>query len=169
MKNYVIGFLVVCLFVMGSFLYKVSKTPVLDKFPIEQPAEKNISGEPPLYIFIFFSRNNCQVCLEAIKVLNELPSPFVVTGIAPGEELEEETVFRSTTGAAFKLVRLKELYKRFNPHYLPTIFGVSSSGRILFILPGVPGQGEYLNNFLVEFYGKSIELLIHDSGKIHRK
>jgi thioredoxin-related protein len=160
LKNYVIGFLVVCLFLMGTIFYKISKTNVLDKFPIEHPAEKNIVGEPYFYIFIFFSMNNCHVCMESIKVLNELQPPFIVTGIVPGNELESEKELRSTTGAAFKLVRLNDSYKKFNPHYTPTIFGVSGKGNILFILPGVPGQKKYLYNFLVEFYGKSIELLI---------
>jgi thioredoxin-related protein len=149
---------------MGTLLYKLSKTTALDKFPIEQSAEKSIAGEPHFYIFIFFSINNCPVCLESIKVLNELKSPFIVTGIVPRNELKKEKEIRSATGAAFKLVSLKESYKKFNPHYAPTIFGVSGKGHILFILPGVPGQKEYLYNFLVEFYGKSIELLIPDSG-----
>ena len=166
MKNYVIAFLVVCLVVVGTFFYKVSKAPTLNGFPIEQPAPKNNGGEPPFYLFIFFSRNNCQNCLEAIRVLNELPSPFVVTGIVPVEELENEADLRGTTGASFKLVSFKESYKKFNPYYAPTLLGVSGKGRILFVLPGVPGQEEYLNNFLVEFYGKSIELLIHDTGKL---
>ncbi len=166
MKNYVIAFLVVCLVVMGTFFYKISRAPVLNGFPIEQPAPKNTSGEPPFYLFIFFSRNNCHTCLEAIRVLNRLPSQFFVTGIVPVEELENEAELRGTTGASFKLVSVKESYKKFNPHTAPTIFGVSGKGRIRFVLPGVPGQEEYLNNFLVEFYGKSIELLIHDTGKL---
>jgi len=164
MKNYVIGFLVVCLVVMGTLIYKLSKTNVLDKFPIEQSLEKNISGEPNFYIFIFFSIKNCSVCLESIKVLNELQSPFIVTGVVPENELKNETEIRSATGATFKLVSFKESYKKFNPHYSPTIFGVSVKGDILFIIPGVPGQKEYLYDFLVEFYGKSIELLIPDDG-----
>ena len=77
-----------------------------------------------------------------------------------GIKFESEKELRSATGAAFKLIQFNDTYKKFNPHYAPTIFGVSSKGNILFILPGVPGQKEYLYNFLVEFYGKSIELLI---------
>lgn len=163
MKNYITGVMIVCMTVMGTFLYKASKTPVLDGFPIDWPAKKNTSGEPLFHIFIFFSRNNCPVCLESVKVLNQLQSPFIVTGIVPGNELENESEIRSTTGAAFKLVSSRDSYKKFNPHYQPSIFGVSGKGRILFILPGVPGQAEYLDNFLVEFYGKSLEILIHDS------
>ena len=75
---------------MGTLLYRLSTTTVLDKFPIENPAEKNIVGEPNFYIFIFFSMNNCHVCMESIKVLNKLQSPFIVTGIVPENELENE-------------------------------------------------------------------------------
>jgi thioredoxin-related protein len=164
MKNYVIGFLVVCLIFMGTLIYKISQNNVLEKFPIEQSAEQSISGEPNFYIYIFFSINNCSVCLKSIKVLNELQPPFIVTGIVSENELKNEIEIRSATGATFKLVSLNESYRKFNPHYAPTIFGVSVKGHILFIIPGVPGQKEYLYNFLVEFYGKSIELLIPDSG-----
>jgi hypothetical protein len=163
MKYYVIGFLIVCLVVMGTFYYKLTKTPVLDRFPIEHKVEKTKSDEPPLYIFIFFSRNNCPVCLEAIQVLNELPSPFVVSGVVPVKDLENEGEFRNATGATFKLIPFKDIYKRFRPHYFPTIYGVSGLGRIFFILPGVPGEREYLKNFLATFYGKSMDLLIPES------
>ncbi len=160
MKNYVIGFLIVCLIVLGSFLYKVSKNPVLNGFPVEYSSSKDNGDEPHFYLFIFFSRNNCHTCLESIQVLNKLPPPFVVTGIVEGKELTDEVEFRKATGATFKLKHFSETYKKFNPHYAPTIFGVSGSGRILFVLPGVPEQKSYLYNFLVNFYGKSIELLI---------
>ncbi len=163
MKNYVIGFLVVCILVMGTFLYKVVKTPALERFPIEQTAEKNQGGEPPLYIFIFFSSNNCPVCMEAIHVLDELKPPFFVTGIVPGDELDNENQLRQSTGAGFKLIPFSEIYRRFKPHYVPAIFGVTGSGRVLFVLPGVPGEKKYLYDFLVNFYGKSLELLIADS------
>lgn len=163
MKNYIIGLLVICLAVLGSFLYKTSISPVLERFPIEQVMVKKTGGEPPLYLFIFFSRNNCQVCLESIQVLNQLPPVFVVTGIVPVEELKNEVEFRKTTGASFKLIAFNKTFKKFSPHYAPTIFGVSGSGRVLFVLPGVPEQKDYLNNFLVNFYGKSMELLIQYS------
>jgi hypothetical protein len=160
MKNYFIGFLVVCLMVLGSFFYKVSRTPALKGFPIPPSVIKDSGGEPSLYLFIFFSRNNCHTCMESIQTLNKLPSQFVVTGIVPGGELEDEKDFRSATGATFKLNALSGTYKRFTPFYAPTLFGVTGSGGILFVLPGVPEQDNYLHNFLVEFYSKSIELLI---------
>jgi hypothetical protein len=78
--------------------------------------------------------------------------------------LKNEVDLRNTTGAAFNLTSIKESYKKFIPHYKPTILGVEGSGKILFVLPGVPGEKEYLYNFLTNFYGKSLELLIPDSG-----
>ena len=103
--------------------------------------------------------------MEAVQVLNKLSPPFVVTGIVPDEELKQENDFRKATGATFKLLPYNTGYKKFNPHYTPTIYGVSASGRVLFILPGVPEQKDYLANFLMNFYGKSIELLIPSSGE----
>jgi hypothetical protein len=65
-----------------------------------------------------------------------------------------------SAGAAFKLIGFKKAHKRFNPNYTPAIYGVSGEGKILFILPGVPGESKYLYGFLVSFYSKSVELLI---------
>ena len=141
-------------------MYKDSKTPILRNFPIENNTGKINSGEPPLYLYIFLSRNNCPDCLDAIQVLNELPPTFVVTGIVPVSDLKNETDFRNTTGAAFKLTGFKNAHKRFNPNYTPAIYGVSGGGKILFIIPGVPGENKYLYDFLVNFYSKSVELLI---------
>jgi len=88
----------------------------------------------------------------------------VVTGIVPTSELKNETELRQISGATFNLIAYKSFYKKFNPNYTPAIFGVGSNGKILFVLPGVPGEKEYLYNFLSNFYGKSIELLLPPSG-----
>jgi len=94
-KNYVIGFLAICIAVLLSFQYRDSKIPVLGNFPVENKAEKITSGEPPLYLYIFLFRNNCPDCLEAIQVLNKLSTPFIVTGIVPMSELKDEAGFSS--------------------------------------------------------------------------
>ncbi len=158
-KNCIIGFLLVCIVVIFSFIYKDSQSLTLGKFPVENQPRINAPGEPPLYLYLFFSRRHCSVCLEAIEVLNELPPQFVVTGIVPAGELNNEVDFRNTTGATFDLVIFKESYRRFTPHYAPAIFGVKGNGDILFILPGVPGEKKYLYDFLSEFYSRSIEVL----------
>jgi len=160
MKNYIIAFLAICVVVVLSFMYKNAQHPVLSEFPMEHTLKNVKNQEPRLFLFIFFSRHNCHTCLDAIEVLNVLPPQFVVTGIVPGEELENETDVRDTTGATFKLVNGKDVYKRFMPHYTPTIYGVNSAGKILFVLPGVAGAKSYLYDFLTNFYGKCIELLL---------
>lgn len=160
MKNSIIGFLAICVIVVLSFMYKASKSPILGKFPIENELKNISTDELPLLIYIFFSRHSCPNCLEAIHVLNELSPPFFVTGIVPGEELKNEVELRKTTGAAFNLVGFNESYKKFTPHYMPAIFGVGRDGKILFVLPGIPGENKYLHEFLINFYGKSVELLI---------
>lgn len=160
MRNYIIGFLIVCLMVLGSFFYKTTKAPILNGFPIDQRADTDESGQPPLYLYIFFSRNNCHTCLETIEALNKLTPPLFVTGIVPGNELKNESDLRKVTGATFRLIPFSTGYKRFNPHYAPTLYGVSGKGAILFVIPGVPEQKTYIYNFLVNFYGKSIDHLI---------
>ncbi len=163
MKNYIIAFLAICVVTVLSFMYKNFQNPALGEFPMEDTLKEVGDQKPRLFLFIFFSRQNCHTCLEAIEVLNELPPQFVVTGIVPGEELENETDVRSTTGATFKLVVGTGGYKRFMPHYTPTIYGVNGTGKILFALPGVPGAKAYLYDFLTNFYGKCIELLLPKS------
>ncbi len=163
MKNYIIGFLVICIALLASMLYKDSKKPVLDRFPMERKASNRQPGnpdEPQLFLYIFFSQANCHVCMEAIEILNHLPSQFPVAGIVPWKELENETQLREKTGAKFDLIPFKKSYRPFVPNYSPSIFGVARNGKILFVLPGVPGEGDYLYNFLTEFYGKSLQYLI---------
>lgn len=158
-KNSIIGFLLVCIIVIFSFVYKDSHAPVLNKFPVENLRRVNAPGESPLYLYFFFSRHHCPVCLEAIEVLNALPSQFVVTGIVPPGELNKESEFRSATGAAFNLIPFNESFRRFTPRYAPALFGISANGEILFVLPGVPGEKNYLYDFLIEFYSRSSEIL----------
>ena len=161
-KNGIIGVLLISILVIFSFMYKDSRRSILGKFPVEILPGENASGDPPLFLFFFFSRHHCPVCLEAIGILNQLPPQFVVTGIVPVGELENEADFRKATGAMFNLKHFKESYRRFTPHYAPAIFGVKANGDILFVLPGVPGEKQYLYDFLVSFYSKSMELLIPD-------
>jgi len=160
MKNYVIAFLAICVVVALSFMFKNFHNPILDEFPMGHTLKTGNNEEPRLFLFIFFSRHNCPTCLEAIEVLNELPPQFVVTGIVPGEELEDETDVRNTTGATFKLTGMKRVYNRFMPHYTPTIYGVNRTGKILFVFPGATGAKAYLYDFLTNFYGKCIDLLL---------
>ncbi|HLP44955.1 MAG TPA: hypothetical protein VK469_03365 [Candidatus Kapabacteria bacterium] len=157
-KNCIIGFLFVCILVIFSFMYKDSRSPILGKFPVQQQPLTNAPGDTPLYLYFFFSKSHCPVCLEAIEVVNELPPQFVVTGIVPVNELKNEMDFRNATGATFKLITFNESYRRFVPHYAPVIFGVRGNGDILFILPGVPGEKKYLYDFLIDFYSRSLEV-----------
>ncbi len=162
-KNYIIGVLAVGLAVLLSFVYRNSRQNVLQRFPVESAGNKLETGGARLYLFIFFSKNNCHVCLEAIRVLNGLGAPYVVTGIVPVKELWDEAGLRGVSGAEFPLVSIGREHVKFNPHYTPSIFGVSARGRILFVLPGVPGEGKYLHDFLTNVYSRTLEVLIEDS------
>lgn len=103
--------------------------------------------------------------MEALQVLNTLRAPFVVTGVIPTNELKDETEFRRLTGVTFRLIPFNRLHKPFKPNYAPAIYGVSAAGKVLFILPGVPEQQDYLYNLLVNFYGKSRTHLIPGGRK----
>lgn len=155
MRNYVIGLLGVVILFLVSIVYKQQNTMVCHHFPVPESLKKK-SDEVPLYLFLFFSKNDCIPCLvEIVEVLNTLPSRFCAAGIAPGEELKDEQELRLLTGASFPLYSYQK-YKKYLPWHTPTLFGVSPSGKIIFVLPGIPEQGDYLDleKSLLSIYGK---------------
>jgi hypothetical protein len=159
MKNYIIGVLVVIIVVLSSLFYKQNKTSVPKRFPALEEA-KTGDAEVPLILYVFFSKRNCLDCMEVMEVLNKLPPHFIVRGIVPGKELEDEKELRGITGAEFPLMSVSE-YKKYIPWYGPSIIGVSPiDGRIIFTLPGVPGEKEYLENFLESLYSKLYPLFV---------
>ena len=157
MKNYIIGLLIVFALFLSSVIYKRNKEPILQKFPIEKIVKKTDS--PEFYIYLFFSKRNCHSCLRVIDVLNNLPKYFIVRGIIPKKEYENEKEIREITGAKFKLSPMEKKYNRFLPLYSPTIYGIDRQGIIYFVLPGVPGEEKYLKTFLINFYYKTYNLL----------
>jgi hypothetical protein len=159
MKNYIIGVLVVIMVVLSSLLYKQNKTSVPKRFPDLEEAKKG-EVEVPLILYVFFSKRNCLDCMEGIQALNNLPPHFIVRGVVPKKELEEEKELRAITGAEFPLMSVSK-FKKYIPWYTPSIMGVSPiDGRIIFTLPGVPGEKEYLENFLESLYSKLYPIFV---------
>jgi hypothetical protein len=161
MKNYIIVFLIVCLLVSLSFHYKnfkISNNAVLHEFPISM-LSKNPNIEYPVYLFLFFSKSNCRDCLDTFAFLNRLGPPFIVVGVAPDEELANEAELRNQTGVTFKILGLNK-YKKYAPLYGPSLLGVSGKGRILFLIPGIPGQAQCLKDFQDAFYLKAYRVLM---------
>lgn len=153
MKNYVIGVLVVIIVALASLLYKQNKTSIPNRFPaLDKTARTDV--EVPLILYVFFSKKNCLDCMEVIRELNHLPHHFIVLGLVPKSELEDEQELRSISGAEFPIMT-NEKYKKYMPWYGPSIVGVSPiDGRIVFTLPGVPGEKKYVKNFLESLYSK---------------
>ena len=151
MKNYVIGILLVAILVLSSIIFKNEMSPSpRNKFPVLAEFMRG-DVEVPLFLYVFFSKNNCIDCLGIIETLGRLPSHFVVIGLVPQSQLENEKELREITGAAFPLISAAK-YKKYIPWYTPTIIGVSPERDILFVLPGVPGEKEYLLHFLDSLY-----------------
>lgn len=154
MKNYIIGTLIVAVLVLSSIIYKNGRGVGIP-FPVEEQARQRATDiEVPFYIYIFFSQRNCHDCLEVVQVLNGLPPHFIVTGVAPDHEIQTEKELRAVTGADFPLIALSGFSKKHLPSYAPTMVGVSHKGKVMFTLPGVPGEKEYLRIFLESFYAK---------------
>ncbi len=160
MKNLIIAFLMVCLLVSLSFHYKMFKTsrePVFYDFPVSL-LKGDPSIESPVYLLLFFSKTNCKDCLETFDFLDHLGPPFIIAGIVPDTELSKEMEFRNQTGVTFNLIGMKD-FKKYAPLYGPSLMGVTGKGRILFLIPGIPGQMKCLKDFLETFYNKAFVLL----------
>lgn len=153
MKNYVIGLLLVIIILLGSLLYKINQRDIYHGF---QDVMNNNEGdiENPFYLFFFFSYKNCSPCLEIIYVLNNLLHPFVVIGVVKPEELRDESFLRNELGITFRIISISKL-KKYIPPYWPTIIGVNQNRKIYFILPSVPNEKEYLEEFLTIFYERA--------------
>jgi hypothetical protein len=165
LKNYVIGTLVVGVLIMASIMYKNNRSLGIP-FPVHEEAKvRGANIEIPLFLYVFFSQRDCRDCLDVLQVLNHLPSQFIVTGVVPESELKNEKELRALTGAAFPLIRFSEFSKSHIPWYTPTIFGVSANGKIIFSLPGVPGEKEYLKTFLESLYEKTYTYFLNDKAR----
>lgn len=160
MKNYIIGTLIAIILVMASIIYKSQFSPSpRNQFPTTGDMRKNADAEVPLSLYVFFSKQNCTDCLDIIDVLNELPPHMTVLGLVPDHELKDETELREKTGAAFPLVSDFK-YKKYIPWFSPAIVGVSPQGDVVFVLPGVPGEKEYLQKFIDSLYEKLYPLFL---------
>lgn len=162
LKNYVIGTLIVAVMVLVSIIYKNSRTLGIP-FPVHDDAKLRAAKvEIPLYLYVFFSKQNCHDCLEVLQVLNDLPPHFIVTGVVPDNELKNEKELRAITGAIFPLTSISKIGKNHLPWYSPTIVGVSPNGKIIVSLPGVPREKEYLKTFLESLYGKTFPIFLDE-------
>lgn len=165
LKNYVIGTLVVGILIMASIMVKNNRSLGIP-FPVHEEAKVRAADiDIPLFLYVFFSHRNCHDCLEVIKKLKDLPPRFIVTGVVPDSELKDEKELRTLTGAAFPLLPFSEFSTRHLPWYTPTIIGVSPNGKIIFSLPGVPGEKEYLETFLKSLYEKTYTYFLNDKAR----
>ena len=159
MKNYIICILLVLSLVLSSLLYK-HHIIGNDFLEINPPVEEKFEKKPKLFLYVVFSRNNCRDCLEIIEVLNSLSSDqFFVKGFIPDNELAEVEKIRAITGAIFPIEGVGKLKGRMS-RYTPSIYGASKKGDLFFIMPGVPGEKEYLKNLLISFYQKIYPFLL---------
>lgn len=165
LKNYVIGTLAVGLLIVVSVMVKNNRSLGIP-FPVHEDAKVRAAYiEIPLFLYVFFSQKNCHDCLDVLQVLNDLPPRFIVTGVVPDSELKNEKELRAVTGAAFPLIPFSEFSNRHIPWYAPTIIGVSQNGKIIFSLPGVPGEKEYLETFLESLYEKTYPYFLNGQAR----
>lgn len=151
MKHLVIGSVAVALLVSASFVYKHNNRQIIAGFPLPHQAEGKAAN--PFHLIYFFSIHNCPACLEVIKTLNNLPPHFTITGVVPLGQLANPKKTQEITGAEFPLISQNDL-KKYTPAYWPCLMGVDKQNNLCFILPSLPDQNNYLEDFLQSFYYK---------------
>ncbi len=149
-KNLIILVLICSLIVVLSFCYKYYKLSLYSEFPLEPESTRNYEIFP-LHLFLYFHSHDCPQCLRVINVLSNLPPQYIVRGIIPDEEIEDSEKIKEITGARFEFDPVSK-YRKFTPPISPCLIGVSREKVILFVLPSVPGQEKYLQEFIESFY-----------------
>lgn len=158
MKNYIIGTLIVVIFVLLSLIYKNGEIQFFQNFPLlknDVPEKTDI----PLYIYVFFSKRNCHDCLSILKELDTLPPQFVTVGVVPKNELKNSDELRRIIGISFPLVSTSR-FKKFIPWYGPSVMVVSPAREIILVLPVVPGEPGYLKRYLSALYLKLLPVFM---------
>jgi len=152
MKKTIWAISILALAVALSFLYRFGLCPHrLVDFPVLEDQKKINS---PFSLYFFFSRHSCPACMEMADVLNRLTDDFPIVGVVPGNESVSLDSLKQKY--RFRVIVLDRKLKRFLPLHSPSLVGVTSRGQVLFILPGVPGQARYLEDFLFALYQKAI-------------
>jgi thioredoxin-related protein len=145
---------------LGTVVYRQRNTMVFTQFPVNTEII-TVKSDPQLYLFLFFSGNSCSSCInELVSVLNDLTESFHVVGVIPDHELKNQQALKKKTGALFPLHSSKQ-YKQYSPTYTPSLICVSSSGNVLFLLPGISGQVKHLEGFLKSVQRKRYSLIDH--------
>ncbi|MGB9864353.1 MAG: hypothetical protein ACPLPQ_11170 [Candidatus Saccharicenans sp.] len=161
-KQFEILGLVIIIFLI-SVIYRERATPKLVMFPVTEN-KYNSGKEVMLYLFLFFSKNNCPPCLRVIEILNQPRESISVTGVIPEKELALVDEIRNALQIRFPIKTTKK-WKRFLPNYTPTLYGVGRDGRIYFVLPCVGIEEHYLTEYLSEFERKAAYLLLSSKRK----
>ncbi|MCK4763054.1 MAG: hypothetical protein KAW12_12735 [Candidatus Aminicenantes bacterium] len=151
MKKYLPVLAVIFLILVAVYLcMTVFFNKPLSGFPIRETGE----SDSPFMLYFYFSRNSCSSCMEVVNTLNRLTDDFPIFGVVPEQESHLMDYFKKKY--RFPIITANRGLKKFAPIHNPTLMGVLKSGRILFVLPGVSGQNEYLENFLYELYRKAL-------------
>ena len=147
-----------------SIIYRESNSSCLKNFPLLPKTKKH---EEIIYfhLYVFFQSNNCSLCLDTIKELNDLPEHFKIIGVIPDKEYTDESILktiRTQIGFKYDLAKLSD-FKKFRPNYTPTIIGCSQKGKVFFVFPCVPKSKYFLKTFITSFYDRSFTLLIEEA------
>ncbi len=166
MKNYIIGALVCIILALGTLLYKSQaneRKTLSIKFPLEigkAGALSKSNKNPQIHIYVFFSKESCHDCLGIVDVLNILsPTHFLIKGVVPEGEYSAIEEIRGITGATFPIESDRK-FRGLIPRYSPAIVGLSKKSDLFFVIPGVPGEKEYLDFFLNSLYNKVYPYLV---------
>jgi hypothetical protein len=138
MRSYIIGALACIILALGTLLYKsttIERKTLAVQYPLEagkvSPSSKE-NDSPRLYLYVFFSKENCRDCLGIIEVLNVLPEThFVIKGVVPEVEYKNIEEIRRITGSTFP-IESERIFKGLIPKYTPALVGLSKKSDIFY-------------------------------------
>lgn len=160
MKKYYIALLAAVILAAASYLISINKRSIYGSFDFDSAINEQ-DVENPLYLYFFFSKQNCKSCLEIIKVLNRLSEPYKVIGVVPDTEFAQLSDLRSSTEATFDIIGAGK-FTKIQPLYTPTVIGVSKKKKIYFVLPAVPGGESFFEGFIRAFYDRAYPLIMNN-------
>lgn len=105
-------------------------------------------------LLFFFSIQSCPPCMEISHIFGEKVYGIPVIGVL--SKSDENELERIKAISAFPVVLMSKKYRDYQPLLSPSLVAVDRFGRVLMILPGLPGQNEYLDKLLLSLVPKAL-------------
>ena len=107
-------------------------------------------------LLFFFSSQSCPSCMDVAEELSFLAKGIAILGVI--DKRDESALEELRKRYLFPICLMDDGLKPYRPILSPSIVAVDRKGRILMILPGLSGQGDYIQRILWELSAKSMNM-----------